>query len=430
VQLVSAQLDERLRPPTTTEIPCSAAAATFVVVVIDVFMVPRLLPAADDSAAVVALDRDSDAIVVFVQAPYGLGELTAALFVAIGVGFGANVRQQQERTRVGSVVQATNDEKVPKTSPCPFPGHDWNNGGASQSPASRFQPPATNSVLKQQCNRARERRSFLHFWEKSSGGRPKGAGNQLPTSADRQSSRHYCSQQFETSRPKRVDPTRQPNQLTTMPSCSRSVLLLVSLFVAAFHHLPTVRAQFNEADCLSCVGDYEGAFNFTNPKIYCEVGEIGSGTYECVSYQDNIDSDLCSDNENTTHAYDWSCDPDLFEDAAGAFLGLAIGLVICFWVCIAVVGVAIVGGIVACVLCCVRGSKRSPQQQYAGASPPMVLPGTMATSTDKTTTQMMTANAAVMPAQTGLASGMDSPYHPPTYDDNNNNNNNNNNYKA
>jgi hypothetical protein len=31
-------------------------------------------------------------IVVFVQAPHGPGELTAALFVAIGVGFGANVK--------------------------------------------------------------------------------------------------------------------------------------------------------------------------------------------------------------------------------------------------------------------------------------------------------------------------------------------------
>jgi hypothetical protein len=113
-----------------------------------------------------------------------------------------------------------------------------------------------------------------------------------------------------------------------MPSSSPSsrhwstVLVLVSLFVAAFHHLPAVHAQFNEADCLSCVGDFEDAFNTTTAKVYCEVGEIGSGTYQCVSYLDNIDSDLCSNNENTTHTYDWSCDPDLFEDAAGAVLGI------------------------------------------------------------------------------------------------------------
>jgi hypothetical protein len=216
----------------------------------------------------------------------------------------------------------------------------------------------------------------------------------------------------------RVDATRQPNHLATMPSSSPSsrrwstLFLLVSFFVAALHHLPTVRAQFNEADCLSCVGDYEDAFNFTTAKIYCEVGEIGSGTYKCISHQDS----LCSGNENATHTYDWSCDPDLFAGAAAAVVGLAFGVIICYYCCGAVVVLAIVGGIIACVVCCcLRGSNHQIVNNSTPVPQVMVLPVPIATSSD-TTTMMMTANAAVLPAQTGLAGGMDSPYHQPSYD--------------
>jgi hypothetical protein len=145
-----------------------------------------------------------------------------------------------------------------------------------------------------------------------------------------------------------------------MPSSSRrwSTLLLVSLFVAALHYLSTVRAQFNETDCLRCVGDeIDEAFNFT--KTYCEVGDIGSGTYQCV----DIGSDLCSDNEHHIHTSDWSCDSD-WEDVIDAAAGLAVGLIVFFWCCGAVVVAVIVGGIVACLVCCVRGSSNR-QQQYA-----------------------------------------------------------------
>jgi hypothetical protein len=194
-----------------------------------------------------------------------------------------------------------------------------------------------------------------------------------------------------------------------------STLLLVSLFVTAFHYLPTVRAQYNEADCVSCVesvssDDYSS--NFT--KTYCEVGVIGSGIYQCVEFG----SDLCSDNVDTTYDFGWSCDSDLSTGAATAFLGFALGLVILYYCCAAAVSLAIIGGIVACVYFCVRGSSNR-QQQYAGAPPPMVQPGTLATATDKTTT-MMTANGAVLPAQSGLANGMDTPYHQPSYDNSNN----------
>jgi hypothetical protein len=213
---------------------------------------------------------------------------------------------------------------------------------------------------------------------------------------------------------------------SSAPSSRRwsTLLLLVSFFVTALHHLPTVCAQFNEADCLSCVESVSTDDFFNATKTYCEVGEIGSGNYQCVSDL----SSLCTDNENTTYSYEWSCDPDLLAGAAAAFLGLAFGLAICFYCCIGVVVLAIVGGIVACVVLCVRRSNRPPQQQYAGAPQLVVLPGTLATSTNKTTT-ILIPNAAVLPAQTGLAGGMNSPYHQPSYqssyDDNNNNSNNN-----
>jgi hypothetical protein len=216
--------------------------------------------------------------------------------------------------------------------------------------------------------------------------------------------------------PARFAPTREPDQHITMPSssssCLWSTLLLVSLFVAAFHHLPTVRAKFNETDCMSCVGEIDETFKFN--KTYCEVGDSGSGTYQCVDFDD---SNLCSGHQHTIHTFDdWSCDHDLVEAVAAA-AGLAFGLIVCFWCCGAVVVVAIVGGIVACVVCSVRGSSNR-QQRYAVAPPPMVLPGTLRTSTDKTT--MMTADAAVLPAQTGLAGGMDSPYYQPSNDNSNN----------
>jgi hypothetical protein len=194
-----------------------------------------------------------------------------------------------------------------------------------------------------------------------------------------------------------------------------STLLSVSLFATALHYLPTVRAQFNEADCVRCVESVSSDDAFNSSKTYCEVGEIGSGTYQCVSFL----SIVCSDNENTTYDSNWECDPDLLLGTA-AFLGLAFGIVIFYYCCIAVVSLAIVGGIVACVFICVRGSSNR-QQQYAGAPPPMVQPGTLATSTDQTTMMMMmNADAAVLPAQTGLAGGMNSPYYQPSYDNSNN----------
>jgi hypothetical protein len=202
----------------------------------------------------------------------------------------------------------------------------------------------------------------------------------------------------------------------TMPSSSSrrwSAHLLVSLFVMALHHLPNVRAKFNETDCLRCVGDeIDEAFNFT--KTYCEVGEIGSGTYQCV----DIDSDLCSDNEHHIHTSDWECDPD-WEGVIDAAEDLAIGLIVFFWCCGSVVVAAIIGGIIACVCCCGRKSNRPPQQPYPGAPPPMVLPGTLTTASDKTTTT--TADEAVLPAQTGLDDNMESPYYQPSYDNSNNN---------
>jgi hypothetical protein len=195
-----------------------------------------------------------------------------------------------------------------------------------------------------------------------------------------------------------------------------STLLLVSLFVAAFHHLPTVRAKFNETDCMSCVGEIDETFKFN--KTYCEVGDSGSGNYQCVDFED---TNLCSGHQHTIHTIDdWSCDPD-WEEVIDAAEDLAIGLIVFFWCCGAVVVAAIVGGIIACVCCCGRKSNRPPQQQYPVAPPPMVLPGTLTTSTDKTTT----ADAAVMPAQTGLDYNMESPYFQPSYDNNSNNN-----YKA
>jgi hypothetical protein len=231
-----------------------------------------------------------------------------------------------------------------------------------------------------------------------------------------------CLQNRKTDKKPNHPPGAQ-GALMTMPSppAYRPLsLVLITIFLTLY--LPhSTHAAFNEAACLSCIGTDDSSLNATEfasvnlNYTYCEVGVVGTGTYQCIPSGNNVTSNLC--NDAIPYFFDFQCNGDL-DDVIKAAKGIAIGFIILIIVCC----LAITGGIAACVYCCVRSgnnnnnNRGAPGGQYPPApqqqqqqQPMLVLPGTIM---EKTT-------ATSLPAQTGLTTE-ETPYQPSSYDSNNN----------